>query len=240
MDAGVSSQFVSGLLLAMALLPGASALCLEGHAASRPYISMTQDALSLFGVNTWDFSVSNAHALHTPGSLAIEADWSGASFFLAAQALGNPVCVTGLREDSLQADRAVVRLLPALNSFCTVDASDIPDLVPILAVVAGAKKGAAFHHIARLRMKESDRVRSVCDLICSLGGRAKADHDTLTVYPTGYRGGAVDCSGDHRIAMAAAIAATVCREPVTLFGAECVKKSYPGFWEQYAALGGKL
>ena len=92
--------------------------------------------------------------------------------------------------------------------------------------------------IARLRLKESDRVASVVEMIRNLGGTAEAAEDTLRIHGTGLRGGIVDAHSDHRIAMAAAIAATVCREDVTILGAECVKKSYPKFWEEYARSGG--
>ena len=117
-----------------------------------------------------------------------------------------------------------------------ISAADIPDLVPILAVTAGAKQGAVFTDIQRLRLKESDRVASVIAMIEALGGKAEATEGTLTVYGTGYSGGTVDAVNDHRIAMAAAIAATVCTEPVTILGAECVKKSYPAFWAEYERL----
>ena len=124
------------------------------------------------------------------------------------------------------------------NSAPTVSAKDIPDLVPILSVAAAAKHGAVFTDIRRLRLKESDRVASTLAMINNLGGTAEADENTLTIYGTGLTGGTVDAMNDHRIAMAAAIAATVCREDVTILGAECVKKSYPKFWEEYARLGG--
>jgi 3-phosphoshikimate 1-carboxyvinyltransferase len=149
--------------------------------------------------------------------------------------------VLGLNADSAQGDRAVAEILEQLcTSNATVSAADIPDLVPILAVVAAAKKGATFTNIRRLRLKESDRVASVVDMITALGGEATAGADTLTIAGTGLCGGVVDSRNDHRIAMAAAIAATVCTEPVTILGAEAVNKSYPQFWEEYRRLGGKL
>ena len=104
--------------------------------------------------------------------------------------------------------------------------------------MAGAKNGAVFTNIQRLRLKESDRVESVVQMIRSLGGQADATADTLTVWGTGFTGGIVDSVNDHRIAMSAAIAATVCKKPVTVLGAECVSKSYPAFWEEYNRLGG--
>jgi len=132
----------------------------------------------------------------------------------------------------------VADLLPRLEKPLTIDAADIPDLVPILAVAAAAKEGAVFTSIARLRIKESDRVAAVIAMLEALGGRARADADTLTIEAAALTGGTVDARNDHRIAMAAAIAATVCTAPVTIRGAECVAKSYPAFWEEYKRLGG--
>ena len=146
--------------------------------------------------------------------------------------------VDNLNPLSPQGDRAIARILPQLDGFCRIDAADIPDLVPILAVTAGAKHGAVFHNIGRLRLKESDRVASVCRLLESLGGKVTATEDTLEVYPARYHGGTVDSFNDHRIAMSAAVAATVCEGDVTILGAQCTEKSYPDFWNVYKALGG--
>lgn len=228
-DGGVSSQFITGLLFALSLIPGKSHLEVTGKIESRPYIDMTNKAMELF----------NAPHYHSPGTITVEGDWSNGAFFLAAKALGNDIVTENLDPNSPQGDRAAARILPKLKQFTTVDASDIPDLVPILAITAGAKTGAAFQNIQRLRLKESDRVDSVIAMIEALGGKAEATEDTLTVWGTGYRGGIVDARNDHRIAMSAAIAATVCTGPVTILGAECVKKSYPKFWDEYARLGGK-
>lgn len=226
-DGGVSSQFVSGLLFALMLIGGESRLQVTGKVESRPYIDMTRRALQLF----------DGH--RSPGRVVVEGDWSNGAFWLAAKALGSDLQVTNLRSDSPQGDRAVSDLLPKLTENIPVSAADIPDLVPILSVVAAANKGAVFTDIRRLRMKESDRVASVIAMLHSLGGKAEADENTLTVHGTGLTGGTVDACNDHRIAMSAAIAATVCVQPVTVLGAECVKKSYPGFWEEYRRLAQK-
>ena len=175
----------------------------------------------------------------SPGRLVVEGDWSNGAFFLAAKALGNNIEVSNLAPDSPQGDRAAADLLPRLEENITIDASDIPDLVPILSIAAGAKNGATFINIQRLRIKESDRVASTIAMIEALGGSAESTEDTLTVYGTGYRGGTVNAQNDHRIAMSAAIAATVCTEPVTVIGAEAVKKSYPKFWDEYKRLSEK-
>ena len=112
--------------------------------------------------------------------------------------------------------------------------------MPVLAVAAAAKQGARFCNAARLRLKESDRLESTAAMIRALGGRASVSDDSLTVEGTGLTGGTVDAAGDHRIAMAAAVAATVCTRPVTVLGAEAVQKSYPAFWTDYKRLGGML
>ncbi len=228
-DGGISSQFISGLLFAAALIDGKSQITVTGNLESKPYVDLTKQALEIF----------QAPDFHTPGYVTVEGDWSNSAFFLAAQQLGSAVTVTNLQTDSLQGDRMVATLLPQLENHCEIDAKDIPDLVPILSVVAAAQNGAVFTGIHRLRLKESDRVESVIHMIKSLGGKAEADENTLTVYGTGLKGGTVDSMNDHRIAMSAAIASTVCTEPVTILGAQCVSKSYPHFWEEFSRLGGK-
>lgn len=235
---GVSSQFITGLLLACSRIPGKSRIHITGKLESAPYVTMTLQAMQAFGMNVEDFTLEGGRPFHSPGELTVEGDWSNGAFFLAAAALGSDVTVKNLSPDSPQGDRAAARLLPELQRFLTVDAADIPDLVPILAITAAANQGAKFTGIARLRLKESDRVASVVEMLQNLGGRAVADENTLTVFGTGLRGGRVDAKNDHRIAMSAAIAATVCREPVTILGAQCVSKSYPQFFEEYRKLGG--
>ena len=227
-DGSISSQFITGLLFALSLIPGQSTLEITGSMESKPYLCLTRSALELFQSPNY----------HSPKTVRVEGDWSNASFWLAAGALGNPITVTGLYSDSVQGDRAILHLLPALEAYSTIDAADIPDLVPILAVTAAAKKGAIFTNIRRLRLKESDRVSAIIDMITALGGTAEATENTLTVQGTGFTGGTLDTRGDHRIAMAAAIAATVCASPVTILGAEAIIKSYPTFWDVYKSLGG--
>ena len=236
---GVSSQFITGLLLAFPLIPGTSRLEITGKLESAPYVTMTLKAMEQFGVVVRDFTVADDQSFTSPGTVTVEGDWSNGAFFLAAKALGSNVTVAGLRPDSPQGDRAAASLLPALNKKQAVDASDIPDLVPILAITAACKRGAVFTNIARLRLKESDRVKSVKAMIRALGGAAEADENTLTILGTGLRGGTVDAKNDHRIAMSAAIAATACSGGVTILDAQCVEKSYPQFWEVYKELGGR-
>ena len=235
---GISSQFITGLLLAAALMDGESTIQIEGTLESRPYVEMTQKAMALFQVSSRNFHSSGGRRFVTPGKLIVEGDWSNGAFFLAARALGSDLEVTNLDPASPQGDRAAASLLKQLSGHITVHAGDIPDLVPILAIAAAAASGAEFTNIQRLRLKESDRVSSVIEMITALGGKAAGTEDTLTVWGTGLSGGMVDSHNDHRIAMAAAIAATVCSSPVVILGAECVAKSYPQFFEDFARLGG--
>lgn len=228
-DGGISSQYITGLMLALSLIDGESQLEITGKIESQPYITMTEEVISLFG----------GKPFASPGETQVEGDWSNGAFFLAAQSLGSAVSVNGLSQRSSQGDRAVLQLITLLEAGTpTISAGDIPDLIPILSVVAAADHGAVFTDIQRLRLKESDRVASTIAMLGALGGKAEATEDTLTVYGTGLRGGTVDAANDHRIAMSAAVAATVCTAPVTILGAECVKKSYPSFWEEYSRLGG--
>ena len=234
----VSSQFITGLLYAMALMPGSSRLNITDTLESKPYVDMTQAALSAFGVKTDHLRVCGSRPFHSPGKLHVEGDWSNGAFFLAAKSLGNHVQTENLNNQSYQGDKAVLRALEQLEHHCTISAADIPDLIPILSVVAAAKNGAVFTHIQRLRLKESDRVAAVCSMLASLGIHTESDQSTLTVFPGKFRGGSVDSVNDHRIAMATAIAATIASGPVTIHNAQCVEKSYPSFWQVYQKLGG--
>lgn len=234
----ISSQFISGLLFAAALMDGNSSITITGTLESKPYVDMTTHALNTFGVDTTNYQIAGSLPFRSPGRIVVEGDWSNAAFFLAAKVLGNPVEVTNLNLNSPQGDRAVSEILLKSDMPANISAANIPDLVPILSVVFAAKNGAVFTDIARLRLKESDRVDSVCRMLKSLGAEASATDNTLTVQPASFRGCTIDAAGDHRIAMAAAIAATVASGPVTILGADCVSKSYPAFWQAYQSLGG--
>ena len=237
-DGGVSSQFITGFLLALTLMEQESTLSITSKIESQPYIQLTQQVLHAFHA---DPDHPGRKKLHSPGYIAIEGDWSNGAFFLAADYLNEDpgLEIHGLDESSVQGDRAASLWIPRLcQEQCIIDASDIPDLVPILSVTAAANHGAVFTNIQRLRIKESDRVASTLAMIQNLGGKAAATDDTLTIYGTGLTGGTVDAVNDHRIAMSTAIASTVCRKDVMILGAQCVQKSYPSFWEEFSRLGG--
>lgn len=240
----VSSQFISGLLLALPLLEAESSLTVTGPLESVPYVLLTLQALETFGIPiSWrgnQFLLSPAR-YRSPGTLQVEGDWSNAAFWYGANALGSRITVTGLEENSLQGDRSIVTLLQELGHDHNLDVSQTPDLFPILAVTATAANGPT-HFVggARLRLKESDRLQTVARMLIALGGDVKQSPEGMTVRPASLTGGTVDACRDHRIAMAAAVAATCCSGPVTLLGAQATDKSYPGFWNDYAALGGQI
>ena len=235
----ISSQFITGLLFAAALLRQDSCIHVTGVLESKPYVDMTQQALALFGICTDNFKICGGQRFRSPGQVTVEGDWSNGAFFLAAKALGSSVSVSNLSPTSPQGDRAAAHWLEQLpQAHRTIDATDIPDLVPILAVVAGACHGARFTGISRLRLKETDRVATVCAMLNALGTEATATEDTLSVFPAPYAGCTIDATNDHRIAMSAGIAATVASGPVTVINADSVNKSYPDFWAEYRRLGG--
>ena len=207
---------------------------------------MTRDALARAGVRI----DGEAERFAVPPSVyrsfdaAVEADWSQAGFWYAARFLGNRVELRGLNEASAQGDRVVAalyeRFKPAGEQ--SVDVSDCPDLLPPLAVMAARREGTThFVNAARLRMKESDRLTTTATLLRALGVPAETTADSLTVRGVpSFFGGTVDGANDHRIVMAAAVAATAAAAPVTVTGAEAVQKSYPSFWEEYKRLGGSF
>ncbi len=262
-DGGVSSQFISGLLLAAPLTGRTCEICVTGTVESRPYIDLTIAAMRRFGVEVIEngaiFTVAAGSRYRSPGRVAAEGDWSNGAFWLVAAAIlrEGGLCVAGLEADSLQGDRAIATLLceagatvgESKDGFCVsgsslryplrVDAAQIPDLVPILAVLAAAIPGrSVIYNARRLRLKESDRLCSVHAMLTALGGTVTMDEESLTIEGTGQLvGGTVDACNDHRIAMSAAVAACICEQPVVINGAEAVRKSYPSFFKEFAERG---
>ncbi len=248
----VSSQFFSGLLFALPLLDGPSAIVPTTHLESEEYIALTAQALEMFGVRTAatmslppQYHVDGPQS-YRPRDVTVEGDWSQAGFWYAAKFLGHPVTVDGLDAASLQGDKVIAHLYETLSGpdDVDVDVSGCPDLVPPLAAMAAFRAGRTTRLVnaARLRAKESDRLTAVAQTLSSLGAEVAEGPDFLTIRgkPPLAGGVTVDSFRDHRIAMMTAIAATRCQSPVTLTGAESVRKSYPTFWAEFARLGGVM
>ena len=258
----ISSQYISALLMTLPLLEGESTLHIEGALESAAYVAMTEEVLRLGGVQTEKTGAGyripgGQHCRFAP-ELSVEGDYSNAAFFLCAGALSERgIRVTGLDPQSRQGDRAIVPLLEEMGAQVasdgssvtvkrdalhgiTIDASPIPDLIPVLSVVAAAASGETrVIHAQRLRLKESDRLHSTTQMLRALGAEAEELPDGLVI--RGGRtlaGGTVDACGDHRIAMSAAVAGGICRGAVTICGSECVQKSYPDFWTDFQQLKG--
>ena len=266
----VSSQFVSGLLMAAPLLDGDVEVAVSEPVESRGYIDLTISALATFGVTVRErrtlqgtapcrsFIVPGTARLSSPGRCGVEGDWSNSAFWLAAGSLDTyPLAVTGLDLQSRQGDRSIMAALSLLGARVSrssstvttsrevlrgrvIDVSSIPDLAAPLAAVASVAHGSTrLTGAARLRLKESDRLETIRAALSAMGGRAQVQGDELLIEGVGrLPGGTVDAAGDHRIAMMAAICAAYAAGPTTIRGAECVAKSYPGFFDDFRALGG--
>lgn len=256
LDGGVSSQFVTGLLLALPLTGEDASIKLTGKIESRPYIDITLKTLRNFGVTASEADSTftlPAQKYTSPGEIEVEGDWSNAAFFLVAGAFSDEGITVGKVDlDSPQGDRAIVKILSDFGADVTVgehevtvkrakltapeipvDASDIPDLIPIVSVLASVSTGTTvIENCGRLRLKESDRLVTICDTLTKLGADVKIVGDSLVINGVkSLAGGTVSSYNDHRIAMAAAIAATVSDGDVTIEQSEAVAKSYPMFFE---------
>ena len=244
----VSSQFFTGLLFALPLLDGVSAVVSSTEIESQAYITMTLEAMRQAGVPVAERpglrSFEVLHAAYHPFAATVEADWSQAAFWYAANFLDSRVEIRDLNPDSGQGDKVVSELYWQLArpGDAEIDVSGCPDLLPPLAVMAAVRSGTTrFVNAARLRIKESDRLSTITAALTALGAEVHEEPDRLIIVgKPSLPGGTVDCANDHRIAMMAAIAATGCTGPVTVLGAECVQKSYPDFWEVYKTLGGDI
>lgn len=267
----VSSQYITGLLFALPLLEGDSKIVLTSELQSASYIDITRHAQQQFGIRSvrtdYGWYVPGHQHYVSPGVLQADGDWSNSSFFLAAGALSpRGVTVTSLNVDSPQGDSAILKILTQFGAELTItppdadhlsnitvrsqelkgtsiDLTDIPDSLPVLAVLAANAAGpTVFTGGARLRLKESDRIHSVAEMIHNLGGTAEEHPEGLTVFgkdTAPLTGGTINSYNDHRIVMAAAIAAASASDSTTIENCEAVRKSYPDFFTAFQHLGGK-
>lgn len=256
----ISSQYISGLLFALPLLANDSEIILTSPLQSEPYVAMTIAVLRTFGIviekTATGYAVRGGQQ-YIPHTYTIEGDWSQAAFFLAAGAIGGDITVSNLRADSLQGDKAIVAILKRFGARidiqgstvravqsdlqgCCINVSDIPDTVPALAVVAAFAKGkTVITGGERLRLKESDRIESVVANLRRMGVKAHETPEGMVIEGGAVQGAALEGCRDHRIVMAFSMAALYAQGATTITQAESVAKSYPHFFEDYHALGGK-
>lgn len=258
----VSSQFISGLLFALPLMDEDSKIIITSELESKGYIDLTIQMLNQYGIHIENHNyqefVIKGQQQYTSCDYHVEADFSQAAFYLVAGALNNNVVLKGLNLDSYQGDKAAIEILESMGCelvkeeegyriVCdqlhstTIDGSQCPDIIPVIALCCALSKGTTIiNNIARLRIKECDRLSATVEVINALGGQAKEENDTMVITGvTCLNGGSVSSYNDHRMAMMEAIASTVCTQDVTIDDKDCVKKSYPSFWEHFKMLKGE-
>lgn len=266
----ISSQYITGLLFALPLLDGDSTIHVTSPLESINYVTLTLQVLEQFGIMIETETLNGCPVYKIRGNqkytapsdkVMAEGDWSNAAFWIIAGLIGNggAIYYDGLSNDSAQGDKAIIELAAQMGgsvSYChgqyrtaksqldaiDIDASDIPDLVPVLAVAASAANGTThIYNAGRLRLKESDRLSTVCDCLKKLGADITEEPDGLIIRGlTKLKGGTVNGYNDHRIVMAMSIASLICEDPVIIEGAEAVNKSYPGFFQDFRLLGGEV
>lgn len=256
----ISSQYISGILLAASKSPFESQIILKSNLESKPYADLTINELKKFCIdvkkmeNSYKIKGGN---LKSPGKLYVEGDWSNASVFIGANLLGSKVKIKGLNIDSLQGDKEILNIAKKFGSkiftennilenskadirSMEIDIKNTPDLAPVLCVIlAASTEKSRLINAKRLRFKESDRLFSLCKMINDLGADGKIVGDSLEI--TGkIKGGHVNSFNDHRIVMAACLASTFAKEEIIIDGAQAVEKSYKNFFEDFKKLGGNF
>lgn len=263
--ASVSSQFISGLLFALPLLNGDSEIVLDGDAVSKSYVDITIDVLKLYGIEVnptiSGYFVKGNQKYASGKTVEVEGDWSGAAFYLSQAAIGGGITVKGLNVESVQGDRKILSVLKSFGaevtvggatvggvtvkrgklSGTTVDLEDIPDLGQIISVLAAYAEGeTTLKSVNRLKIKESDRLKAITDMLSVSGIKFKVLDDELIIYGGAPKGGVFIGGNDHRTVMSAAILAANAKGDSQIIGAEAVSKSYPDFFKDYKNLGGKV
>ena len=254
----VSSQFITGLLFTLPLLSDDSIINVTTELESKSYVDITIDVLKSFSVVVENENQEHKKFLvkgnqkYESRKYEVERDFSQSAFFMVAGAVGNDIICKGLNKDSKQGDKEIINILRKAGAKVeidgenikitkerirplVIDAKDIPDLVPILAILCTFCEGeSTIINAGRLRLKESDRLNAITTELNKLGAKIEELKDSLKIQGVeNLKGGIADSWGDHRIAMALAIAATRCEEEVIIKNSEAVNKSYPKFWEDY-------
>ena len=256
-DGNISSQFITGLLFSLPLLDGKSKIIINGKLESSNYIDISLDCLSKFGIkiinNSYQEFIIEGNQSYRAGNYRTEADYSQAAFFLVANAIGSKIKINDLSEDSLQGDKKIIDYISEIDNWnskdtLVLDGSETPDIIPILSLKAAVSgKKIEIVNIERLRIKESDRLKATVEELSKLNFDLIEKKDSILInsrenFEVNKNEKAISLSAhsDHRIAMMIAIAATCYDGEILLDNLDCVKKSYPNFWEVFLSLGGKI
>lgn len=256
----ISSQYITGLLLALPILDGDSKIILTTELQSKPYVDMTIKVMDDYGVKVvekdYGYFISG-NQKYVKRDYVVESDWSQAAFFLVAGAVGGDVTLKGLDLNSAQGDKEIINILKRFGAdidvnekyirsrksalFGTdIDVSDIPDTVPSLAVAAAFAEGVTtIYGGERLRLKESDRIESVVTNLKMLGVKVEEKDDGMVITGGGAKGAELLGFNDHRIPMAFSIAALCADGETIITDAQSINKTYPTFFDDYNSLGGK-
>ena len=256
-DGNISSQFITGLLFSLPLLDGESKIMINGKLESSNYIDISLDCLSKFGIkiinNSYQEFIIGGNQSYKAGNYRTEADYSQAAFFLVANAIGSKIKINDLSENSLQGDKKIIEFISEIdnwnsNDTLILDGSETPDIIPILSLKAAVSgKKIEIVNIERLRIKESDRLKATVEELSKLNFDLIEKKDSILInssedFKVNKTENIISLSAhsDHRIAMMIAIAATCYDGEILLDNLDCVKKSYPNFWEVFLSLGGKI
>ena len=256
-DGNISSQFITGLLFSLPLLDGESKIIINGKLESSNYIDISLDCLSKFGIkiinNSYQEFIIEGNQSYRAGNYRTEADYSQAAFFLVANAIGSNIKINDLSENSLQGDKKIINYISEIDNWSSkdtliLDGSETPDIIPILSLKAAVSgKKIEIVNVERLRIKESDRLKATVEELSKLNFDLIEKKDSILInsrenFKVNKNEKIVSLSAhsDHRIAMMIAIAATCYDGEILLDNLDCVKKSYPNFWEVFLSLGGKI
>ena len=256
-DGNISSQFITGLLFSLPLLEGKSKIIINGKLESSNYIDISLECLSKFGIkiinNSYQEFVIEGNQSYKVGNYRTEADYSQAAFFLVANAIGSKIKINDLNENSLQGDKKIIDYISEIDNWnskdtLVLDGSETPDIIPILSLKAAVSgKKIEIVNVERLRIKESDRLKATVEELSKLNFDLIEKKDSILInsrenFEVNKNEKVVSLSAhsDHRIAMMIAIAATCYDGEILLDNLDCVKKSYPNFWEVFLSLGGKI
>ena len=256
-DGNISSQFITGLLFSLPLLDRESKIIINGKLESSNYIDISLDCLNKFGIkiinNSYQEFIIEGNQGYKVGNYRTEADYSQAAFFLVANAIGSKIKINDLSEDSLQGDKKIIDYISEIDNWnfkdtLVLDGSETPDIIPILSLKAAVSgKKIEIVNIERLRIKESDRLKATVEELSKLNFDLIEKKDSILInsrenFEVNKNEKVVSLSAhsDHRIAMMIAIAATCYDGEILLDNLDCVKKSYPNFWEVFLSLGGKV
>ena len=256
-DGNISSQFITGLLFSLPLLDGKSKIIINRKLESSNYIDISLDCLSKFGIkiinNSYQEFVIEGNQSYRAGNYRTEADYSQAAFFLVANAIGSKIKINDLSENSLQGDKKIIDYISEIDNWnskdtLVLDGSETPDIIPILSLKAAVSgKKIEIINVERLRIKESDRLKATVEELSKLNFDLIEKKDSILINSRealkankNEKIVSLSAHSDHRIAMMIAIAATCYDGEILLDNLDCVKKSYPNFWEVFLSLGGKI